>query len=221
MYTCIFNNVDIFSIAETIATILMAYLTFKTLRFYADQYNSSKKQRIHEELRNAILRIKDSISLVELNRLKQDVYDGEPEDALRRVLEVERKFNSAASNLEYILRDRECILGDDSSSAIIDELNNHIKPYLDYLGFLEQYAIWREGVKNKRYGEYNVAEIIEMQDHTSLFYQILKKTRSLSDKSLQDVMRDPIVSLYKKVESSKLESFLSLFYRHDGWQTIK
>lgn len=220
MCTCIFNNVDVFSIAETIATIIMAYLTYKTLKFYADQHTSSRKQHVHEELRNAILRIKDSINLVELNRLKQEVYDGDPEEALRNVLEIERRFNSAATNLEYVLRDRECILRDDSSSAIIDELNKHTKPYFDYLGFLEQYANLREGSKNKRYGNYGYAEIVDMQDHDTIFYHVLRGAKSLSDKELQGVMREPLVSLYKNVENSKLDSFLSHFYRHDGWQTI-
>lgn len=221
MCTCIFNNVDVFSIAETIATIAMAYLTYKTLKFYADQHHSSRKQHIHDELRNAILRLKDSINIVELNRLKQEVYDGDSEEALRNVLEIERRFNNAAANLEYVLRDRECIMGDDSSSAVIDELNKHITPYIDYLGFLEQYANLREGIKNNRYGEYRQADIVEMQDRNTLFYEALKDAKRLSEKALQDAMREPMVSLYKKVEASKLDSFLSHFYRHDGWQTIE
>lgn len=221
MCTCIFCNVDILSAIETIATIAMAYLTYKTLKFYADQHHSSRKQHIHDELRNAILRLKDSINIVELNRLKQEVYDGDSEEALRNVLEIERRFNNAAANLEYVLRDRESIMGDDSSSAVIDELNKHITSYMDYLGFIEQYANLREGSKNHRYGEYKQAEIVEMQDHETLFYEALKDARCLSDKALQDVMREPIVSLYKKVETSRLDSFLSQLYRHDGWQTIE
>lgn len=221
MCTCIFHNVDLFSIAETIATITMAYLTYKTLKFYADQHRSSRKQHVHEELRNAILRIKDSINLVELNRLKQEVYDGKPEEALRKVLEIERRFNNAAANLEYVLKDRECIMGKDSSSAIVDELNKHIKPYIDYLGFLEQYANLREGINNNRYGEYRQADIVEMQDHGTMFYHALKDAKSLSNTALQNAMREPLVSLYKKVENSKLDSFLSNFYKDDGLQTIE
>lgn len=220
MCTYIFHNIDILSIAETVATITMACLTYKTLKFYSDQHSSSRKQYIHEELRNAILRIKDSINIVELNRLKQEVYDGEPEEALRNVLEIERRFNNAAANLEFVLRDRECIMGEDSSSAVIDELNKHINPYLDYLSFLEQYANLREGIKNRRYGEYGQTEIVEMQDHNTLFYAVLKDAKRLSDKALQDVMLEPIVSLYKKVETSGLNTFLGHFYRQDGWQTI-
>lgn len=221
MCTCIFNNVDVFSIAETIATIAMAYLTYKTLKFYADQHHFSRKQHIHDELRNAILRLKDSINIVELNRLKQEVYDGDSEEALRNVLEIERRFNNAAANLEYVLRDRECIMGDDSSSAVIDELNKHITPYIDYLGFLEQYANLREGIKNHRYCEYSQADIVDMQDRTTLFYEALKDAKRLSGKALQDAMREPMVSLYKKVEASQLDSFLSNFYKDDGLQTIE
>lgn len=195
---------------------VMVYFSYKAIRVSVETTKVQRKLQIHNNLREAIFKLRNATDLGRLYELQQDLQDKKYTSAKNELYRIQRSYNEASNNLDYILVDRDILYGIDERIRLTKEINSELKPIVEYIRVLSQFAIMQDGWAHRSYGDKKYSDVLELQDEPlSLIIKDNPHSIKLKD-DYSETLLIAIANKYRNWDYTTFENKLLSLYKYDS-----